>query len=93
MSKYSNFINFLKDVGTPNVHSLNVNEKSDYSSYNTAVDLLSALSYVIDVNITKQLQDSPVITILTDESTDFVVHHKVCISARVVDPLTLKPST
>ena len=36
---------------------------------------------------------SPVITILTDESTDIVVHHKLCINVRVVDPLSLNPST
>jgi hypothetical protein len=41
---------FLK-VGTPNFDSLNVNKRADYSSYNTAVDLLTALSDVIDENI------------------------------------------
>ena len=38
-------------VGTPNLDSLNVNKRADYSSYNTAVDLLTALSDVIDKNI------------------------------------------
>jgi hypothetical protein len=37
--------------GTPNLDSLNVNKRTDYSSYNTAVDLLTALSDVIDENI------------------------------------------
>jgi len=35
---------FLKKVGTPNLDFLNVNKRADYSSYNTAVDLLTALS-------------------------------------------------
>jgi hypothetical protein len=76
---------FLK-VGTPNFDSLNVNKRADYSSYNTAVDLLTALSDVIDENIIIffKLHESPVLTILTDESTYFIVHHKLCISARVV---------
>ena len=76
---------FFKKVGTPNLDSLNVNKRADYSSYNTAVDLLTALSDVIDENILKKkLDKSPVLTILTDESTDFIVHHKLCISACVV---------
>jgi hypothetical protein len=40
---------FLKEVGTPNLDSLNVNKRVDYSSYNTAVDLLT--TFVIDENI------------------------------------------
>ena len=45
---------FLKKVGTPNLDSLNVSKRVDYSSYNTAVDLLTALSDVIDENILKK---------------------------------------
>jgi len=68
-------------VGTPNLDSLNVNKRAYYSSYNTAVDLLTALSDVIDENIFKKtLHESPVLTILTNESTDFIVHHKPCCS-------------
>jgi hypothetical protein len=51
LSKYTNMIKFLKEVGTPNLNSLNVNKRADYSSYNTAVDLLTALSDVIDEHI------------------------------------------
>jgi hypothetical protein len=32
-------------VGTPNLDSLNVNKRADYSSYNTAVDLLNRWEY------------------------------------------------
>jgi adenylate cyclase len=51
LSKYTNMVKFLKKVGTPNLDSLNVNKRADYSSYNTAVDLLTALSDVIDEHI------------------------------------------
>jgi hypothetical protein len=54
LSKYTNMMKFLKEVGTPNLDSLNVNKRADYSSYNTAVDLLTALSHVIDENIKKK---------------------------------------
>jgi hypothetical protein len=93
LSKYSSVMNFLKEVQTPNVDALVVNSRVDYMSYNTGVDLLTALSTVIDNTITDKLQKSPAITILTDESTDIIVHHKLCITARVVDPRTLLPST
>ena len=48
MSKYTNMMNFFKKMGTLNLDSLNVNKRANYSSYNTAVDLLTALSDVID---------------------------------------------
>jgi hypothetical protein len=44
-------MNFFKKVETPNLDSLNVNKRADYSSYNTAVNLLTALSDVIHENI------------------------------------------
>ena len=47
-------MNFLKKVGTLNLDSLNVNKRANYSSYNTAVDLLTALSDIIDENIKKK---------------------------------------
>ena len=76
----------FKKVGTPNLDSLKVNKRADYSSYNTAVDLLTALSDVIDENnFFFKLHESPILTILTDESTDLFVHHKLCISARVIN--------
>ena len=40
-----------------------------------------------------KLKLSPVITIMTDESTDLTVHHKLVITARIVDPVSLSPST
>jgi hypothetical protein len=48
LSKYTNMMKFLKEVGTPNLDSLNVNKRADYSSYNTAVDLLTALAACLE---------------------------------------------
>lgn len=93
LSKYGRVVEFLKDLNTPNIDKLQVNDRVDYTSYNTALDLLKAVSSVIDKSVTEKVQKSPVVTILTDESTDIVVHHKLCISARVVDPVSLQPST
>ncbi|XP_062582081.1 uncharacterized protein C17orf113-like [Saccostrea cucullata] len=93
LSKYSSFIRFLKDLGVPDIDALDVNKHVDYTSYNTANDLLKSMSNVIDQEITDKLQKSPTVTIMTDESTDIANHHKLCISARVVDPISLQPST
>ena len=93
LTKYSSLIKFMKDCKMPYADALNVNSRVNYNSYYTAVDLLTSLSNVIDTNITEKINASPVVTILTDESTDIVVHHKLCISTRIVDPITLQPST
>ena len=89
----TSLINFSGFLNVPGLDALKINERIDYSSYTTACDLLTALSNVIDDQISDKLKKSPVITILTDESTDIVVHHKLCINVRVVDPLSLNPST
>jgi hypothetical protein len=92
LSKYSSFIRFLKDLGVPDIDALDVNKHVDYTSYNTANDLLKSMSNVIDQEITEKLLKSPTVTIMTDESTDIANHHKLCISARVVDPINLQVS-
>ena len=48
----------------------------DYSSYDTAKGLLEALSNVTDKDTTIKMKKSPVITVITDQSTDIVVHNK-----------------
>lgn len=78
---------FLKELEVPGVKYLQVNERTNYTSYKTGVELLSILSAVVDDNITKKLKDSPVLTIMCDESTDILYHHKLVINCRVEDPL------
>ena len=46
------------------------------------------MSGIVDENITQKVNESPVITMNTDESTDIVVDHKLATSVRVVDPFT-----
>ena len=80
LSKYPNFINFLKELNTPFVEHLKVNDRVDYTSPYIASEILKSLSKVVDTQITEKINASPVVTILTDESTAIVVHHKLCIS-------------
>ena len=59
---------FLADLKVPDVASLNVNKCTNYTSNNTAVELLDVISEVIDNKVTEQIRESPVVTILCDES-------------------------
>ena len=47
----------------------------------------------IDANLGKKAADSPVITALTDESTDIVVNHRLAINICIVNPFDMQPST
>lgn len=90
LSKYSSMIRFLKDIGVSDIDSLNVKKHVDYSSYNTANDLLKSISNVINNDTTERLRRSPYLTILTDESTDIANHLKLSISARIINPSSLQ---
>ena len=54
---------------------------------------MDAISSVIDHQVTSQINESPIVTILADESTDITVRHKLCINMRIVNPTTLAPKT
>ena len=91
--KYPSLIALLKDLEVPNIVHLQITPTIDYSSETSAKDFLSAMSDVIDENITKKVKNSPAITLFTDESTDIVVNHKLAINLRIVDPISLNPQT
>ena len=73
----------------PHIEHVQCGEKTNYSSTTSAHGLLQVLSDIMDENITQKVNESPVITLFTDESTDIVANHKLAISVRVVDPLSI----
>ncbi len=93
LSKYGSLIRLLKFLRTPDIEGLSVNDRVNYESYYTATELVETMSDVFDTQVTEALQKSPFVTILTDESTDIAVHHKLSICARTLDPETLAPTT
>jgi len=93
LNKFPSLMEHQKAVGAPDLDCLKVGDRINYSSYTSACGMLGAISTFIDNDITEKLKASPVLTIMTDESTDISVHHKLYISARIVDPVTLAPST
>ena len=93
LSKFSSLMELLKRLGVPNIEHLMIGKRIDYTGYNSACGFLKVLSDVIDVNLVMKTADSPIITGLTDESTDIVVNHRLTINLRIVSPVELKPST
>ena len=64
-----------------------MNEHVDYSSSTTAISLLDAISSVIDHQVTSQINESPIVTILADEITDITVRHKLCINKQAAQKI------
>ena len=93
LNKFINLMSLEQHLNTPNLGCLKIGEHIKYNSYTTACEMLEAISISIDTVVTQKLKESPVLTILTDKNTDVSVHHKLCISARIVDPTTPEPST
>ena len=88
LHKYQSLLSFLRLLNVPHIEHLQCGEKTNYSSKTSAHGLLQVLSDIVDENITQKVNESPVITLFTDESTDIVVNHKLAINVRVVDPFT-----
>lgn len=93
LAKFKSLMTLLKLLQVPNISALHCTENCDYTSSISVDGFLKVLSDLIDENIVKKIKASPVITVFVDESTDIVIHHKLAINTRVVDPLTLQPST
>lgn len=93
ISKFRSLMQFLTELGVPNIEHLQCKDTVDYTSNSSADSFLSVLSDLIDEEISQKVKQSPVVTVFVDESTDIVVHHKLAINVRVVDPLSLQPST
>ena len=66
LSKYESLMQLLKDLEVPKIASLKI--RVDYESYYTANEILSAISSQIDEEVNEKIEDSPVVTLLSDES-------------------------
>lgn len=53
---------------------------------------MSAISEQVDEEVNEKLERSPVVTVLTDESTD-IANRRMMMHARIVDPKTSVPET
>ena len=92
LSKYESLMQLVKDLGV-DLAALKIGTRIDYESYYSAKEILKSLSDDIDERVTRKLQDSPVLTILADESTDIGNRKRMVVNARVIDPKTSKTET
>lgn len=91
--KYFSLLSFLELLNAPFVQDLKCGENASYSTDVIANEIQDAIAEVIRENITKDLQESPCISILVDESTDISVTKMLVIYARLVKLETFKPET
>ncbi|XP_062573421.1 zinc finger protein 862-like [Saccostrea cucullata] len=93
LSKFESMMDFLKDVGTPNLNFLQVGNRIDYQSYYSANEFLHAISDVIEEKTTENLQKSPFVTIYADESTDICNKKRMTMTARIINPENSRAQT
>ncbi|XP_061191044.1 zinc finger protein 862-like [Saccostrea echinata] len=93
LSKFESMMDFLKDIGTPSLHFLQVGNRIDYQSYYSANEFLHAISDVIEEKTTEKLQKSPFVTIFADESTDICNKKRMTMTARIINPENSRAQT
>jgi hypothetical protein len=85
LSKYPSLVSFMNELHVDDIEKLNVSKNVSYNSRKTAYEILEAMADRIDDKVTEELQASPVITVLADETTDITVTKRMGIYARLID--------
>lgn len=88
--KFKSFVEFLHELEVPDLAIL---KKSafGYNSDFTASELLDAMAVVAENKLNDQLSHSPVVTVLTDESTDICNSKRLVLYAQLIQDM--KPTT
>ena len=69
LSKYESLMTLLSDLNISHIGALRYSDRIGYRSYDTACEILPAMS-TVDEKIKEKLRAYFVVRILTDESTD-----------------------
>ena len=83
--KYPSLLKLQRQNGCQSLCDLKMGENATYESRYTEDELLDACVEVIQTSISKKINDSEFISIMTDESTDIVVKKKCVIYCIVVN--------
>ena len=70
LSKYESLITLLQEIEVPGLECLKVSDRVEYDSYFTANDMLLAINQAIDDDLNEEIEQSSVVTLFVDESTD-----------------------
>jgi hypothetical protein len=85
LSKYPSLVSFMNELHVDDIEKMNVSKNVSYNSRKTAYEILEAVADRIDDKVTEELQASPVITVLADETTDITVTKRMGVYARLID--------
>ena len=85
-------MDFLHDLGVEDLAILNQKDLTYDSAY-SATEILSCLADVAENEPQQNLDKSPYVTVLADESTDITNHKRLVIYAQTCDIKTMDPKT
>ena len=93
LNKFKSLLGLLCDLGVPDLDIVQKLDKVSYDSYFTAQELLDSLAQCSEQHANSQIEQSPVVTVLSDETTDITNKMRLILHAQLLNPLSLKPST
>ena len=91
LGKFKYLVGFLKELGLQELEILGEKEITYDSSY-AASEVLTSLSGVVDRSLNQNMEKSPCVTALADESTDITNQKRLVMYVQLCDPETLQPS-
>ena len=90
--KFDSLIELLTVLETPHVEKLQ--EKSyTYRSDDSCIEFQNAIAAVISQTIDEHIKQSPVVSVMADESSDFENQKKLAIYVRIISPISFTPTT
>ena len=92
LSKFKSLIDLLHELGLENIAILKSFSNINYESEFSASEFLDSLSKVADTHLNESLSASPMVTVMSDESTDISNTKRLVIYAQVISD-EMKPST
>ena len=77
LAKYPSFLGLLNEYPISDLDILNVSQTANYSTRDTATDILETLAEDDDDEANSLLKEAPFISVLADESTDLMVKKRM----------------
>ena len=84
LSKFQSLLHLQQSLGVEDLKIFKELDKLQYDSYFTANELLNSLSKCVEQNIAEKILNSPVITILADESTDISNRKRLVLYIQII---------
>ena len=92
LSKFSSFVGLLNELHLESISVLKSFHGISYDSEFSASNFLESLSSVAEEDLNQRLQASPIITVMSDESTDITNTKRLVVYAQIISE-DMVPST